>query len=167
MNLKELVCINKNIDIDKYIEFRENVKTKMDYPDWLGDLSKEDLIFMLENGSKIWIYYLNNGPVCSMMLIPFDVKSLNNLELSLDIKDVVDYGPIMVNPKYVGNKLQYQMLKELDEYCLQQGFKYAVCTVHPDNIYSINNLLKDGFKLINQKDLERGIRNIYLKEFNL
>lgn len=42
MKLNELTCINQNINIDEYIEFREMVKENMDHPEWLGDFSKED-----------------------------------------------------------------------------------------------------------------------------
>lgn len=164
MRLKELKCINESINLDEYIEFREKVKEKMKYPEWLGDFSKEDLIKLLNNNSKIWIYYLGTEPVCSMMLIPSDEKSLNKFNLDLDYNEVADYGPMFVNPKYVGNGLQYQMLKEIDEYCVNFGYEYAVATIHPDNIYSINNLLKDNFEYKNTKNFKRGVRNIYLKK---
>ena len=163
MKLNELICINDNIDLDEYIKFRELVKENMENPEWLGDFSKEDLIELLNNNSKIWIYYINNEPVCSMMIIPSDKKSLLKFELDLDCKEVVDYGPMFVNPKYVGNKLQYQMLEKLDNYCINLGYKYAAVTVHPDNNYSINNLIKDNFKYKNTKTFKRGIRNIYVK----
>ena len=165
MKLKELYCINENINLDEYIIFRDQVKEKMEHPEWLGDFSKEDLLKLLNNNSKIWIYYINNEPVCSMMLIPSTKKTLTKFEINLDYHEVVDYGPMFVNFKYIGNKLQYQMLKEIDEYCLNLGYKYAVGTVHPDNFYSINNLLKD-FKYVNKKELKRGPRNIYLKNYN-
>ena len=164
MKLNELNCINDNINLDEYIELREKVKQNMEHPEWLGDFSKEDLEEILNNNSKIWIYYLNDEPVCSMMLIPSDEKSLLKFELDLDYKEVVDYGPMFVNPKYVGNGLQFQMLKELDNYCANLGYKYAASTVHPDNIYSSNNLIKDNFELKNTKKFKRGIRNIYLKQ---
>ena len=164
MKLEELTCISENIDIDKYIDFREQVKNNMEYPDWLGDFSKKDLIKMLENESKIWIYYLNDEPVCSIMLIPADEKALLKFELDLNFKEVIDYGPMFVNHKFIGNGLQFQMLKTLDEYCINLGYKYVISTVHPDNIYSINNLVKDNFELVNTKEFKRGIRNIYLKK---
>ncbi len=164
MKLEELRCINKNINIDDYIDFREQVKENMSEPNWLGDLTKDDLIYMLNNNSKIWIYYLDKEPICSMMLISSDEESLAKFELNLNCKDVADYGPMFVNPKYIGNGLQYKMLKKLDEYCINKNYKYAISTVHPDNIYSINNLIKDNFKLKSTKELLRGIRNIYLKD---
>lgn len=166
MKLEELHLVSENIDIDEYIGFRDKVKESMMYPEWLGDLSKNDITAMLNNNSKIWIYYLDKEPVCSMMLIPADVDALKKFNLDLDYKLVADYGPMFVNSKYHGNRLQYQMLKELDNYCNNLGYKYAIGTVHPDNIYSINNLIKDNFVLKGTKDFKRGIRNIYLKELD-
>lgn len=163
MKLNDLKSVNKNLNIDEYIKFRELVKKNMKYPDWLGDFTKEDLINMQNNNSKIWIYYLSNEPICSMMLIPSTEKDLQKFNIELDYSNVVDYGPMFVNYKYIGNSLQYQMLQELDKYSLSLGYKYAISTVHPDNIYSINNLLKDNFKLIGTKEFTRGLRNIYLK----
>lgn len=164
MQLTDLIYQNENIDIDGYIIFREYVKSHMEHPEWLGDFTKEDLVNMLETGSKIWMYYFNNQPVCSMMLIPADKKALSKFEININYQEVADYGPMMVSPQYVGNGFQYQMLKELDNYCIQNNYHYAAATIHPDNIYSINNIIKDEFELVNQKEFTRGLRNIYLKK---
>lgn len=43
MKLDDLKCIDDNIDLDKYIEYREYVKSNMQHPEWLGDFTKEDL----------------------------------------------------------------------------------------------------------------------------
>ena len=165
MKLNELKSISDNINLDEYIKFREYVKMHMEHPEWLGDFTKEDLINMLNNNSKIWIYYLDNIPICSMMFIPSTEKDVSKFELNLNYKEVVDYGPMFVNPKYIGNGLQYQMLREIDKYSISLGYKYSAGTIHPDNIYSINNLLKDGFEYKSTKEFKRGIRNIYLKKY--
>lgn len=164
MNLENLICINDNINLKEYIKFRELVKENMPNPEWLGDFTKEELIEMLNNNTKIWIYYLNKEPVCSMMIIPSTEKDISKFELNISHTLAVDYGPIFVNPKYQGNGLQYQMLQILDKYVKEHNYKYIITTIHPDNIYCIRNFLKDDFKLINQKVFKRGPRNIYLKE---
>lgn len=164
MKLNELKYVCENISLDEYINFRNFVKKSMEHPEWLGDFEKKDIESMLKNGSKIWMYYFELEPVCSMMLIPSDAKSLKKFEINLNFEEVADYGPMMVNPKYVGYNLQYQMLMELDAYCFKYGYKYAVATIHPDNIYSINNFLKDNFCKTNEKVFKRGLRNIYLKK---
>ena len=164
MLLSDLKCVSNNIDLDEYILFTKKVKENMKNPKWLGEFSKEGLLYLLNNGSKIWIYYDKNTPVCSMMYIPADKESINELGLlNYDYKKIVDYGPMLVNPNYLGKGLQYQMLLEIDKYSSSAKMKYAVVTSHPENIYSINNLLKDEFILIDQKEFKRGIRNIYLK----
>lgn len=164
MDLKQLICKSDDINIDEYIKYREEVKEHMEYPDWLGDFSKEDLESILKTGSKIWMYYRDNEFICSMMMLPSDDDAIAKFELDLDSKKVVDYGPMFVNYKYVGNGLQLKMLKELDRYCYEKGFRYAIATVHPDNTFSINNLVKDGFDMIRQREFTRGVRNIYLKK---
>lgn len=163
INIKDLIVVEK-INIDQYIKFREQVKETMNYPEWLGDFTREDIELLLQENSKIWVYYSKEIPICSMMIIPATKKSLIKFELNFKVQEVIDYGPMFVNPNYIGNNLQYQMLRELDEISRKKGYRYAVVTVHPDNMYSIRNLEKDKFKLINTKNFERGTRNIYLKE---
>lgn len=163
MKINNLKCVDKNIDLDEYIKYREEVKSKMQHPDWLGDFTKEDLKKLLDNGSKIWMYYYNNNFVSSMMMIPSTKEDMQKFNLNKNYKEVVDYGPMFVNYKYIGNNLQYQMLQELDKYVKGLGYKTAIGTIHPDNIYSINNFNKDNFKLHSTRKFKRGIRNIYIK----
>ena len=66
-----------------------------------------DLIMLLSCNTKIWLYYLNNAFVCSMMSIPSSEKDMVKFGLDFDYREVIDYGPMFVNPKYVGNSLQY------------------------------------------------------------
>ena len=164
MKLDDLKCINENIDLDIYLNFIDSVKKTMDHPEWLGDFTKEDLEKMLKEKTKIYMYYLNDDIVCSMMSIPSTQKALSKFEIDLDPSTVIDYGQMAVDIRYVGNGLQYQMLKELDEISISEGYEYAASTVHPDNIYCIRNFLKDDFEQVNQKEFKRGIRNIYLKK---
>lgn len=164
MTLNELKCISDNIDLDQYITFREEVKSHMEHPEWLGDFTKEDLKELLKRDSKIWVYYLDNTPVCSMMIIPAREKDIIKFGLDIDYLKTIDYGPMFVNFNYLGNNLQLQMLQEEDNYSKKHGYSYAISTIHPDNNYSINNFLKDNFKLIDTKEFKRGIRNIYYKE---
>ena len=70
----------------------------------------------------------------------------------------------MVNPNYLGNKLQIQMLYKLDEYCKSLNKKYIFTKVHPDNIYSINNFENSGYEFIETYESKDGIRNCYLKK---
>ena len=154
----------KDLDLDEYIEFREYVKSDMEHPEWLGDFSKKDLEFMLTIGTEIWNYTDGKELVCSIMLIPSSEKDITSFDLTCDYKLTLDWGPTMVNPKYVGNGLMSQMAKAMEEYVSSKGLKYVVGTVHPDNIYSVNNFIKNGYKEISRKEFKRGLRSVYFKE---
>lgn len=164
IKLEDLKLLDNDIDLDEYIEFREYVKSYMEHPEWLGDFTKNQLEEMLKQESKIYVYYKDEEPVCSMMMIPATKKDMDSFNFNLDYNEVMDYGPIMVNPKYVGNNLGYQMLLVENNYSKENGYNYAVATIHPDNIYSINILEKDNFEEKGQKVFKRGIRNIYFKK---
>lgn len=155
----------ENYELDKYIEFRERVKKNMEYPEWLGDFTKEDLEKLIKEGSKIYIFYKDNEEVCSTMIIPATEKDIKKFELDIDYKKTMDYGPTFVDDKFRGNKLQLQMTRYLDNYLIGLGYKHAVSTIHPDNIFSIRNVLEDEFKEVGFKEFKRGPRKIYTKTF--
>lgn len=100
-----------------------------------------------------------------MLYIPSNNKTLEKHNLKYDKKLVGSCGPIMVNPKYVGNKFQKQMLELLDKYCKSIGKRYIFTKVHPDNIYSINNFISDGYKFVETYKTSSGeSRSVYFKE---
>ena len=52
IKLNELKCINKNIDLNKYILFRDSVKSNMEHPEWLGDFSYDELLSVINNNGR-------------------------------------------------------------------------------------------------------------------
>ena len=148
MKINEFNCISEHNNIDEYLEFYKYVKSNMKEPSWLGEFSLNELKNILNNEGKLFNFYDNNIIVCSMLYIPSNNKTLKKHNLKYDEDLVGSCGPIMVNPKYVGNKFQKQMLELLDKYCKSIGKRYIFTKVHPDNIYSINNFISDGYKFV-------------------
>ena len=147
MKINEFNCISEHNDIDEYLEFYKYVKSNMKEPSWLGEFSLNELINILNNEGKLFNFYDNNTIVCSMLYIPSNNKTIKKHNLNYDEKLVGSCGPIMVNPKYVGNKFQKQMLELLD------------------NIYSINNFVSDGYKFVETYKTSSGEpRSVYFKE---
>ena len=165
MKINEFNCISEHNNIDEYLEFYKYVKSNMKEPSWLGEFSLNELKNILNNEGKIFNFYDNNIIVCSMLYIPSNNKTLEKHNLKYDEKLVGSCGPIMVNPKYVGNKFQKQMLELLDKYCKNIGKRYIFTKVHPDNIYSINNFISDGYKFVETYKTSSGeSRSVYFKE---
>lgn len=166
IELQNLICIHENINLDEYINFREYIKSTMENPGWLRMLSKKDLENMLRENTKVWIYYNDEEVVCSMLAKPASKEIINEYGLDLIPDEVIEYGSMFVNPKYIGNGLQYQMLLELEKFSIENNYKYVIGTIHPLNTYSIKNILKNDFELVHFKELDRGPRNIYLKRLS-
>ena len=137
----------------------------MKEPSWLGEFSLNELKNILNNEGKLFNFYDNNIIVCSMLYIPSNNKTLEKHNLKYDEDLVGSCGPITVNPEYVGNKLQKQMLELLDKYCKNIGKRYIFTKVHSDNIYSINNFISDGYKFVETYKTSSGeSRSVYFKE---
>ncbi len=165
MKINEFNCISEHNNIDEYLEFYKYVKSNMKEPSWLGEFSLNELKNILNNEGKLFNFYDNNIIVCSMLYIPSNNKTLEKHNLKYDEKLVGSCGPIMVNSKYVGNKFQKQMLELLDKYCKSIGKRYIFTKVHPDNIYSINNFISDGYKFVETYKTSSGeSRSVYFKE---
>lgn len=165
MKINEFNCISEHNNIDEYLEFYKYVKSNMKEPSWLGEFSLNELKNILNNEGKLFNFYDNNIIVCSMLYIPSNNKTLEKHNLKYDEKLVGSCGPIMVNPEYVGNKFQKQMLELLDKYCKNIDKRYIFTKVHPDNIYSINNFISDGYKFVETYKTSSGeLRSVYFKE---
>ena len=63
-----------------------------------------------------------------------------------NIKEMVEFAFSIVALEYRGKGLMFEMLQEINKIAIEQGYKYACCTVHNDNHPSKKNLLKIGFE---------------------
>lgn len=164
MKFEELKCVSENVDLDEYLELYKNVRSNMANQEWLGTFEKNEIIDILNAGGKIWLYYHENEPACSMFYIPVSNKTLQKHNIVHDEKIVGSLGPIMVSPKFVGNGFQSRMMDELEKFCNDIGKRYIYTKAHSDNIYSINNMVKNGYVLVDEWKNERGNMSAYIKE---
>ncbi len=166
MNLNDLYCVNENVNLDDYLNLYKYVKNNMKNPNWLGGFTKKEIKEILKKEGKIWLYYDKDNLVCSMCLLPSKNKVLKKNNIYYDESIVASLGPIMVSPNYIGNKLQLQMMKELERYCKNNNYKYIFTKSCSDNIYSLSNMLKHGFKIKNVYINERGSNTALIKKIN-
>ena len=69
----------------------------------------------------------------------------------------------MVSKEYVGNHLQQQMMEVMDEYVKSIGKTHMFTKAHSDNIYSINNILMNGYKVVHKYESDRGPTTAFAK----
>lgn len=80
-------------------------------------------------------------------------------------KNTVNFKLVIVRPDYRGNGLQTEFIERLEVLAKEKGFKKIFATVSPNNEYSKNNFLKNGYVFHSQKEKYGGLlRNIYYKD---
>ena len=163
MKLSDFKEISDNINLDEYLYLYNYVRDNMDHPEWLGTFTKDEIKEILNNGGKIWMYYDNDIPVCSVFYIPTSNKSLKKHNIDYDEKITGSLGPIMVRKEYIGNGLQTAMHQVINKYVKSIGKTHMFTKAHSDNIYSIRNILKDGYKIIDKYENERGPMTAFVK----
>lgn len=163
MKLNDLKEISDNVNLDEYLSLYNYVRDNMVHPEWLGTFTLDEIKNILSIGGKIWMYYDKDIPVCSVFYIPTSNKSLKKHNVEYDESITGSLGPIMVRKEYVGNGLQSAMQKVLNEYAKSIGKIHMFTKAHSDNIYSIRNILKDGYKVIDEYENERGKMTAFVK----
>ncbi|MBQ4050678.1 MAG: GNAT family N-acetyltransferase, partial [Oscillospiraceae bacterium] len=52
-----------------------------------------------------------------------------------------------VLPGYRGHKLQARLCAMAEQELKKLGYRYLLCTVHPDNRFSLQNMQKSGYEI--------------------
>lgn len=66
----------------------------------------------------------------------------------------------------IGNGYQIQMMNILDKYIKSLNKKYIFTKVCTDNIYSLNNMIKDNYKIVDVYYNERGSNTALIKKLD-
>lgn len=163
MKLSDFKEVSDNVNLDEYLELYNYVRDNMEHPEWLGTFNIDEIKQILSVGGKIWLYYDNDVPVCSVFYIPASNKSLRKHNIEYDESITGSLGPIMVRKEYVGNGFQAAMLEVIDNYAKSIGKVHMFTKAHSDNIYSIQNILKDGYMVVDEYENERGPMTAFIK----
>ena len=163
MKLTDLKEISDNVNLDEYLWLYNYVRDNMEHPEWLGTFTMEEIKEILSTGGKIWMYYDKDTPVCSIFYIPASNKSLRKHNITYDESITGSLGPVMVRTEYTGNGLQTAMMNVLNDYAKSIGKTHMFTKAHSDNIYSIKNILKDGYTIVHEYESERGPTTAFVK----
>lgn len=80
-------------------------------------------------------------------------------------KRVAIMDTVAILPEYRGKNLQYRTMLAAEKDLKEQGYQYLLCTVHPENHFSLHNVQKQGYEIVITKEKYGGfLRHILLKE---
>ena len=175
--------------VDISIQKIKEVWAKMPTPEWFAMDSDEEISDYFTSG-KSWLYVAkeNTSDNSSNSMFYNDARDFDcpefaglfttifpelgpeNLGRDLEFSDEdlmksAHMETVVIVPEYQGHRLQARLMEMAEKDLKAAGYKHLLCTIHPENPYSMNNALSLGYRMEKQVEKYGGLpRNILLKE---
>lgn len=140
------------------ISLLREVWEQMEHKEWFFLDDPEDVRQMMADGTmELWVAMDGDRLAGAFdMLIP-GLRSWNyGYDLGFSQEEllrVINMDTAAVHPDYRGLGLQKKLLETAEEEIRNRGKHILLCTVHPENRFSLNNVQKMGYTI--QKELPK------------
>ena len=152
-------------DVDGIMEVMKEAKESLAHPEWFvaddaeyirNHLQGDGFAIVAEIGGEIAGFFVVKKP-----------KEEDNLGKYVDFsRDQCGRVWIMdtaaVAAEWRGNQLQSRMLAAAEKELAAFSPEYLMCTVHPDNCYSLHNMQKNGYQVIKKALCYGGLERFIL-----
>ena len=153
-------------EVHKYLGFLREVKARMEQEEWFFLDPDEEVYGLMGQGAMdIWLAEEGERTAAVFSVVYPGHRDFNlgyDLDFSReDLSRVVHMDTAAVHPDYRGQGLQYRMMLQAEA---ELAGKILLCTIHPDNRYSLNNVLKQGYTVEKKTEKYGSVRYILRKE---
>lgn len=158
MGMEITIRKGRNADIEGVICLLQDVKAAMEHPEWFYLDSPEDIRGMMADGTmQLWVAEDGNT-LAGILYILFPGLQEFNYGYDLgfsqeELLRVVSMDTAAVRPEYRGMGLQGKLIQAAEDSLKGENGRILLCTIHPENTFSLNNALKQGYKI--QKELPK------------
>lgn len=156
-------------DVEQIMVIMEEAKASSVHPEWFVADTEDYVREHLDGTGFVVVAESDDGNIAGFFLVK-KPEPEENLGTFLDFSEqqlaqVVIMDSAAVRSEYRGNNLQSRMLKEAEGLLEKSGFCRLMCTVHPENRFSLNNMQKNGYEIQKTVRCYGGLeRHILMKE---
>lgn len=156
-------------DAETFIAFLKEVRAGMEHKDWLYMDPTEEIQHMIMDGShEFWMAYDDGTLAAVFSVVHPGLSEMNygyDLELTREeLLRVVNMDTIAVHPKYRGRGLRFSLMQHAENDVCSYEDKILLCTVHPDNQFSLKNILGLGYTIQRKLEKYNSVRYILRKD---
>ncbi len=159
-------------DYQIFADIIQEVWGAMDHKDWYAADNADYTYRMLTTGEGTGYKAVEDatGQIAGIFLVTFPGLSEMNMGrdaglLEEELPAVAHMDSAAVLPRFRGHQLQYRLMQTAEQDLRSMGYRYLMCTIHPDNVYSLSNVLRQGYRVVGQKLKHGGYpRAILLKK---
>ena len=139
-------------DTERMLQLLHKVKDDMENQDWFFLDPDEEIRKMMESGvMQLWL--AEDGDRVAA-IFDYIIPGLNGYNYGYDLgfseEDllrVVQMDTAAVDPSYRGLKLQKTLMQRAEQEIREMPGRILLSTIHPDNRYSLNNLLAQDYSV--------------------
>lgn len=158
------IRIQKKEDLNTILSFQKNIIDNMTNKEWFVPLTKEEFLTPIDGNDNAYLLY-NKEEIVGLLVLTCNIEDILK-EYHLPKGNYMLIDCIMVKEKYRGHGLQREMLKFAYKRATNLHMDGLVATIHPDNKYSLDNFLEEGYKILHVSVVHGGTRNIMIKKTN-
>lgn len=159
-------------DYQLMAEVIQLVWQQMERKEWFAADDSEYTSRILKDGKGLGYkaFLKDSGELAGIFLASLPGKGEENLGRDIgfseeELEKVAHMESVAIFPEYRGHGLQYAMMQTAEEELKKLGYRYLMCTVHPDNEFSKNNIVRQGYEAVMTKEKYGGhVRDILLKK---
>lgn len=126
------------------------VWSRLDCKDWFA-VNDTGYLEELMQRDDIWMWGAFSGKeMLAILVVVVPDKKERYLDSFLpdDINPVAYLDIVAVHPSSRGQHLQQRLMRHAELFLVRRSIAYLQATVHPMNIYSLQNLMKEGFEIL-------------------
>jgi len=155
-------------DTDRMLQLLHKVKDGMDHDAWFFLDPDEEIRGMMESGvMQLWL--AEDGDRVAA-IFDYIIPGLNGYNYGYDLGfseeqllRVVQMDTAAVDPDYRGMKLQKTLMQRAEQEIREVSGRILLSTIHPDNCYSLNNLLAQDYFIANKVGKYGSVRYVLRK----
>lgn len=155
-------------DLEDFINLLSQVREQMEHKEWFY-LDPPDVVrkMMHKSMMELWVAIEGDRLAGALSILHPGLSEFNygyDLGFSEEmLRKVVCMDTAAVHPAYRGIGLQRRLL-EVAEAQLKGAERYLLCTIHPENRFSLNNALKEGYEIRRTLEKYGSVRHILCKK---
>lgn len=157
----DIHVIDKN-ELDKLILFQKEIIDNMNNKEWFVPLTEEEFLTPIEGKDNAYFFTYDNE-IIGLLVLTCDIPDVLE-EYKLPKGDYMLIDSVMVKDEYRGYGLQREMLKFAYDRARMLNMDGLVATIHPDNLYSLNNFYLEDYKLLHKLKIHGGPRDVVIKK---
>lgn len=145
-------------NVNSYIELIQTVWKNMEHTEWFA-MDEINVIKQRFIDDTAAIYVVEDSSMTSdfatlagLFMVTFPGLTEENLGWDLffsedELLQVAHMDSAVILPDYRGHGLQSRLMQMAEDDLRTQGYKYLLCTIHPENKFSLHNALKLGYNV--------------------